>query len=89
MACPRCHLRLALAESERILGLVTALRNARRGWVGRRGNHHSRDRLPNGCAGRTCEIGLVGNPPTLQFGWRDVTGTRLNRLWKDVLKNPI
>jgi sulfite reductase (NADPH) hemoprotein beta-component len=94
MACPAlptCG--LALAESERILpGLVDRFEKmlAEAGL----GGEEIIIRVtgcPNGCARPyMAEIGLVGKSPGRYQVWLggDVTGTRLNRLWKDVLKEP-
>jgi len=94
MACPAlptCG--LALAESERILpGLVDRFEKllAEAGL----GGEEIIIRVtgcPNGCARPyMAEIGLVGKSPGRYQVWLggDMTGTRLNRLWKDVLKEP-
>jgi sulfite reductase (NADPH) hemoprotein beta-component len=94
MACPAlptCG--LALAESERILpGLVDRFEKllAEAGLDGEEIIIRVTG-CPNGCARPyMAEIGLVGKSPGRYQVWLggDVTGTRLNRLWKDVVKEP-
>ena len=92
MACPAlptCG--LALAESERMLpGLVERIEKllAEAGLAGEEIIIRSTG-CPNGCARPyMAEIGFVGKAPGRYQVWLggDTTGTRLNRVWKDVLK---
>jgi sulfite reductase (NADPH) hemoprotein beta-component len=92
MACPAlptCG--LALAESERMLpGLVDRIEAlcAEAGLAGQEILIRSTG-CPNGCARPyTAEIAFVGKAPGRYQVWLggDTAGTRLNRLWKDVLK---
>jgi sulfite reductase (NADPH) hemoprotein beta-component len=92
MACPSlptCG--LALAESERMLpGLIDRIEKLC-GEVGL-ANEEIIIRstgCPNGCARPyTAEIAFVGKAPGRYQVWlgADATGTRLNRIWKDVIK---
>jgi sulfite reductase (NADPH) hemoprotein beta-component len=93
MACPAlptCG--LALAESERMLpGLIDRIEKlcADLGL----GNEEIIIRstgCPNGCARPyTAEIGFVGKAPGRYQVWLggDTSGTRLNRVWKDVVRD--
>jgi len=92
MACPAlptCG--LALAESERMLpGFIDRIEKllAEAGLDGQEIIIRSTG-CPNGCARPyMAEIGFVGKAPGRYQVWLggDVAGTRLNRLWKDVLK---
>jgi len=92
MACPAlptCG--LALAESERMLpGFIDRIEKllAEVGLAGEEIIIRSTG-CPNGCARPyMAEIGFVGKAPGRYQVWLggDVTGTRLNRVWKDVLK---
>jgi sulfite reductase (NADPH) hemoprotein beta-component len=92
MACPAlptCG--LALAESERMLpGFIDRIGKllAEAGLAGEEIIIRSTG-CPNGCARPyMAEIGFVGKAPGRYQVWLggDVSGTRLNRLWKDVLK---
>ena len=94
MACPAlptCG--LALAESERMLpGFVDRIEKllAEVGLAGEEIIIRSTG-CPNGCARPyMAEIGFVGRAPGRYQVWLggDVTGTRLNRVWKDTLKEP-
>jgi sulfite reductase (NADPH) hemoprotein beta-component len=94
MACPAlptCG--LALAESERMLpGFIDRIEKllAEVGLAGEEIIIRSTG-CPNGCSRPyMAEIGFVGKAPGRYQVWLggDVTGTRLNRLWKDVLKEP-
>jgi sulfite reductase (NADPH) hemoprotein beta-component len=88
-ALPTCG--LALAESERILpGLVDRLEKlcAEAGLAGEEIVIRSTG-CPNGCARPyMAEIGFVGKAPGRYQLWLggNASGTRLNRLWKDVIK---
>jgi sulfite reductase (NADPH) hemoprotein beta-component len=94
MACPAlptCG--LALAESERMLpGLLDRLEKLCRDLG--LGNEEIIIRstgCPNGCARPyTAEIAFVGKAPGRYQVWLGgtVSGTRLNRVWKDVVKDP-
>jgi sulfite reductase (NADPH) hemoprotein beta-component len=93
MACPAlptCG--LALAESERMLpGLVDRIEKlcAEVGLAGQEIIIRSTG-CPNGCARPyLAEIGFVGKSPGRYQIWlgSDVAGTRLNRIWKDVVKD--
>ncbi len=93
MACPAlptCG--LALAESERMLpGLVDRIEKlcAEVGLAGQEIIIRSTG-CPNGCARPyLAEIGFVGKAPGRYQIWlgSDVAGTRLNRVWKDVVKD--
>ena len=93
MACPSlptCG--LALAESERMLpGLVARIEKlcAEVGLVGQEIIIRSTG-CPNGCARPyLAEIAFVGKAPGRYQIWlgSDVAGTRLNRIWKDVVKD--
>jgi sulfite reductase (NADPH) hemoprotein beta-component len=92
MACPAlptCG--LALAESERMLpGFIDRIEKLLV-EVGLRGEEIiiRSTGCPNGCARPyMAEIGFVGKAPGRYQVWLggDVAGTRLNRIWKDVLK---
>ena len=92
MACPAlptCG--LALAESERMLpGFIDRIEKllAETGLAGEEIIIRSTG-CPNGCARPyMAEIGFVGKSPGRYQVWLggDVTGTRLNRVWKDVMK---
>ncbi|HEX7617822.1 MAG TPA: NADPH-dependent assimilatory sulfite reductase hemoprotein subunit, partial [Verrucomicrobiae bacterium] len=92
MACPAlptCG--LALAESERMLpGLIDRIEKlcAEVGLVGEEIIIRSTG-CPNGCARPyMAEIAFVGKAPGRYQVWlgADATGTRLNRVWKDVMK---
>ena len=94
MACPAlptCG--LALAESERMLpGLVDRIEKlcAEVGLAGQEIIIRSTG-CPNGCARPyLAEIGFVGKAPGRYQIWlgSDVAGTRLNRIWKDMVKDP-
>ncbi len=94
MACPAlptCG--LALAESERMLpGLVDRIEGlaAEVGLTDQEIIIRSTG-CPNGCARPyMAEIGFVGKAPGRYQIWlgADATGTRLNRLWKDGVKDP-
>jgi len=93
MACPAlptCG--LALAESERMLpGLVTRIEKlcAEVGLAGQEIIIRSTG-CPNGCARPyLAEIGFVGKAPGRYQIWlgSDAAGTRLNRIWKDMVKD--
>ncbi len=92
MACPAlptCG--LALAESERMLpGFIDRIEKllAEVGLAGEEIIIRSTG-CPNGCARPyMSEIGFVGKAPGRYQVWLggDTTGTRLNRVWKDVMK---
>jgi sulfite reductase (NADPH) hemoprotein beta-component len=92
MACPAlptCG--LALAESERMLpGLIDRIEKlcAEAGLAGEEIIIRSTG-CPNGCARPyMAEIAFVGKAPGRYQVWlgADATGTRLNRIWKDVMK---
>ncbi len=92
MACPAlptCG--LALAESERMLpGLIDRIEKlcAEAGLAGEKIIIRSTG-CPNGCARPyTAEIGFVGKAPGRYQVWLggDVAGTRLNRVWKETVK---
>ena len=92
MACPSlptCG--LGLAESERMLpGFIDRIEKllAEAGLAGEEIIVRSTG-CPNGCARPyMAEIGFVGKAPGRYQVWLggDTTGTRLNRVWKDVLK---
>jgi sulfite reductase (NADPH) hemoprotein beta-component len=94
MACPAlptCG--LALAESERMLpGLVDRIETlcAEVGLGGEEIIIRSTG-CPNGCARPyMAEIGFVGKAPGRYQVWLggNTAGTRLNRLWKDLVKDP-
>ncbi len=94
MACPAlptCG--LALAESERMLpGLIDRLEKLC-GDLGLGGEEIiiRSTGCPNGCARPyMAEIAFVGKAPGRYQVWLggDVAGTRLNRVWKDVVKDP-
>ena len=94
MACPAlptCG--LALAESERMLpGLVTRIEKLC-GEVGLAGQEIiiRSTGCPNGCARPyVAEIAFVGKAPGRYQVWLggDAVGTRLNRVWKDMVKDP-
>ena len=94
MACPAlptCG--LALAESERMLpGLIDRIEKLC-GNLGLGGEEIiiRSTGCPNGCARPyLAEIGFVGKAPGRYQVWLggDVSGTRLNRIWKDVVKDP-
>ena len=90
-ALPTCG--LALAESERVLpGLVDRIEVlcAESGIAGEEIIIRSTG-CPNGCARPyMAEIGFVGKAPGRYQIWLggDAAGTRLNRLWKDMVKDP-
>jgi sulfite reductase (NADPH) hemoprotein beta-component len=90
-AMPTCG--LALAESERMLpGLVDRI-EALCAEVGLGGEEIiiRSTGCPNGCARPyMAEIGFVGKAPGRYQVWLggNSAGTRLNRLWKDVVKDP-
>ena len=92
MACPAlptCG--LALAESERMLpGLIDRMEKlcAEVGLAGQEIIIRSTG-CPNGCARPyMAEIAFIGKAPGRYQVWlgADATGTRLNRIWKDVMK---
>ena len=92
MACPAlptCG--LALAESERMLpGLIDRIEKlcAEVGLAGQEIIIRSTG-CPNGCARPyMAEIAFVGKAPGRYQVWlgADATGTRLNRVWKEVMK---
>lgn len=94
MACPAlptCG--LALAESERMLpSLIDRIEKlcAELGLAGEEIIIRSTG-CPNGCARPyMAEIAFVGKAPGRYQLWLggDVAGTRLNRIWKDVVKDP-
>ena len=94
MACPAlptCG--LALAESERMLpGLVDRIEKlcAEIGLAGQEIIIRSTG-CPNGCSRPyLAEIGFVGKSPGRYQIWlgSDAAGTRLNRIWKDMVKDP-
>ena len=94
MACPSmptCG--LGLAESERYLpGLIDRLEKvcADLGLGGEEIVIRSTG-CPNGCARPyVAEIAFVGKGPGRYQVWLggDASGTRLNRIWKDVVKDP-
>jgi sulfite reductase (NADPH) hemoprotein beta-component len=90
-ALPTCG--LALAESERMLpGLIDRIETlcAEVGLAGEEIIVRSTG-CPNGCARPyMAEIAFVGKAPGRYQVWLggDVSGTRLNRLWKDMVKDP-
>ena len=90
-ALPTCG--LALAESERMLpGLIDRIESlcAEVGLAGEEIIIRSTG-CPNGCARPyTAEIAFVGKAPGRYQVWLggDTAGTRLNRLWKDMVKDP-
>src|SRR5439155_11900434 len=90
-ALPTCG--LALAESERMLpGLVDRMELlcAEVGLAGEEIIIRSTG-CPNGCARPyMAEIAFVGKAPGRYQVWLggDTAGTRLNRLWKDMVKDP-
>ncbi|MEW6303517.1 MAG: NADPH-dependent assimilatory sulfite reductase hemoprotein subunit [Verrucomicrobiota bacterium] len=90
-ALPTCG--LALAESERMLpGLVDRIESlsAEVGLAGEEIIIRSTG-CPNGCARPyMAEIGFVGKAPGRYQIWLggNESGTRLNRLWKDAVKDP-
>ncbi|HEY1661089.1 MAG TPA: NADPH-dependent assimilatory sulfite reductase hemoprotein subunit [Verrucomicrobiae bacterium] len=94
MACPAlptCG--LALAESERMLpGLIDRIEKlcAETGLAGEEIIIRSTG-CPNGCARPyMAEIAFVGKAPGRYQVWLggNAPGTRLNRIWKDVVKDP-
>ena len=94
MACPSlptCG--LALAESERMLpGLIDRIEKLC-GDLGLGGEEIiiRSTGCPNGCARPyMAEVAFVGKAPGRYQVWlgADATGTRLNRVWKDVVKDP-
>jgi sulfite reductase (NADPH) hemoprotein beta-component len=94
MACPAlptCG--LALAESERMLpGLIDRIEKLC-GDLGLGGEEIiiRSTGCPNGCARPyVAEIAFVGKAPGRYQVWLggDVSGTRLNRVWRDVVKDP-
>jgi len=90
-ALPTCG--LALAESERMLpGLIDRLEKLT-GDLGLGGEEIiiRSTGCPNGCARPyMAEIAFVGKAPGRYQIWLggDVAGTRLNRIWKDMVKDP-
>jgi len=90
-ALPTCG--LALAESERMLpGLISRLETLCDG-LGLGGEEIiiRSTGCPNGCARPyMAEIAFVGKAPGRYQIWLggDVSGTRLNRIWKDMVKDP-
>ena len=90
-ALPTCG--LALAESERMLpGLIDRLEKLC-GDLGLGGEEIiiRSTGCPNGCARPyMAEIAFVGKAPGRYQIWLggDVAGTRLNRIWKDMVKDP-
>lgn len=90
-ALPTCG--LALAESERMLpGFIDRIEKLC-GDLGLGGEEIiiRSTGCPNGCARPyLAEIAFVGKAPGRYQVWLggDVSGTRLNRLWKDVVKEP-
>jgi sulfite reductase (NADPH) hemoprotein beta-component len=90
-ALPTCG--LALAESERMLpGLIDRIEAlcAEVGIAGEEIIIRSTG-CPNGCARPyTAEIAFVGKAPGRYQVWLggNTAGTRLNRLWKDMVKDP-
>jgi sulfite reductase (NADPH) hemoprotein beta-component len=90
-ALPTCG--LALAESERMLpGLIDRIEGlcAEVGLAGEEIIIRSTG-CPNGCSRPyTAEIAFVGKAPGRYQVWLggDSAGTRLNRLWKDMVKDP-
>ena len=90
-ALPTCG--LALAESERMLpGLIDRIEAlcAEVGLAGEEIIIRSTG-CPNGCARPyMAEIAFVGKAPGRYQVWLggDTAGTRLNRLWKDMVKDP-
>lgn len=90
-ALPTCG--LALAESERMLpGLIDRIETlcAEVGLAGEEIIIRSTG-CPNGCARPyLAEIAFVGKAPGRYQVWLggDVAGTRMNRLWKDMVKDP-
>ena len=90
-ALPTCG--LALAESERMLpGLIDRLEKLT-GSLGLGGEEIiiRSTGCPNGCARPyMAEIAFVGKAPGRYQIWLggDVAGTRLNRMWKDAVKDP-
>src|SRR5438093_1469025 len=90
-ALPTCG--LALAESERMLpGLIDRIEAlcAEVGLAGEEIIIRSTG-CPNGCARPyTAEIAFVGKAPGRYQVWLggNAAGTRLNRLWKDMVKDP-
>ncbi|HEX4265225.1 MAG TPA: NADPH-dependent assimilatory sulfite reductase hemoprotein subunit [Verrucomicrobiae bacterium] len=90
-ALPTCG--LALAESERMLpGLIDRLEKLC-GDLGLGGEEIiiRSTGCPNGCARPyMAEIAFVGKAPGRYQVWLggDVAGTRLNRIWKDMVKDP-
>jgi sulfite reductase (NADPH) hemoprotein beta-component len=90
-ALPTCG--LALAESERMLpGLINRLETLA-GDLGLGGEEFiiRSTGCPNGCARPyMAEIAFVGKAPGRYQIWLggDVAGTRMNRLWKDAVKDP-
>ena len=94
MACPAlptCG--LALAESERMLPALIDRLEKLCGDLGLGGEEIiiRSTGCPNGCARPyMAEIAFVGKAPGRYQLWLggDVAGTRLNRIWKDVVKDP-
>ena len=90
-ALPTCG--LALAESERMLpGLIDRIEAlcAEVGLAGEEIIIRSTG-CPNGCARPyMAEIAFVGKAPGRYQVWLggNTSGTRLNRLWKDIVKDP-
>jgi sulfite reductase (NADPH) hemoprotein beta-component len=94
MACPAlptCG--LALAESERMLPALVDRLERLCGDLGLDGEEIiiRSTGCPNGCARPyMAEIGFVGKAPGRYQVWLggNVSGTRLNRVWKDTVKDP-
>jgi sulfite reductase (NADPH) hemoprotein beta-component len=94
MACPAlptCG--LALAESERMLPALIDRLEKLCGDLGLGGEEIiiRSTGCPNGCARPyIAEIAFVGKAPGRYQVWLggDVSGTRLNRIWKDMVKDP-
>jgi sulfite reductase (NADPH) hemoprotein beta-component len=90
-ALPTCG--LALAESERMLPALIDRLEKLCGDLGLAGEEIiiRSTGCPNGCARPyMAEIAFVGKAPGRYQIWLggDVSGTRLNRLWKDMVKDP-
>jgi sulfite reductase (NADPH) hemoprotein beta-component len=94
MACPAlptCG--LALAESERVLPALIDRLEKLCGELGLAGEEIiiRSTGCPNGCARPyTAEVAFVGKSPGRYQIWLggNKSGTRLNRVWKDVVKDP-
>jgi len=90
-ALPTCG--LALAESERMLPALIDRLEKLCGDLGLGGEEIiiRSTGCPNGCARPyMAEIAFVGKAPGRYQIWLggDVAGTRLNRIWKDMVKDP-